>query len=263
MSIKLMSLAWDLQGMNASNKLLLLAMCDWANDSGFCYPSMKSVAHRTCISKRQCQRIMSELIEGGLIAIVGNERGGIASRKYQLNVAALRGPGSIVAGDNLSPLASVSLPPVPQTTVAGDTHVTRTTTNHQVEPSLQRRDLSELDWSSLSNLRDEDRVVVVTLIQEVEHSLHQDLLDELAGAQRAKAIKGQWPAWLQGVARRARLGGFVANHALAIQGDRRRRISEADAAEKRRITSERLNCPEARARSNAAMAAAVAALAKL
>ena len=60
-----MTLAWDLK-LQPTIKLVLLAMCDWSNDAGLCYPSIPTVARKTCISTRHCQRIMSELIDTGL-----------------------------------------------------------------------------------------------------------------------------------------------------------------------------------------------------
>lgn len=262
MSIKLMSQAWELQTMAASKKLLLLAMCDWANDVGLCFPSMSTIARRTCISKRQCQRIMNELIADNLIAVVANQGGGIGSRRYQINVKALHGVDSSGTGDKLSPVASTPPPPMTQTPVAGDTHVTRTVTNHHVEPSLLQERCSDLDWTFLPTLRNEERAVVVNLLSSVDQSLHQDLLDELAGARHVNAIKGQWPAWLRGVARYAQRGAFVPNHALAIRRDRQYRANDAEDAEKRRKKAELLKSPAAKAKSREAMAAAISELAR-
>lgn len=259
MSIRLMTLAWDLQ-LPATKKLVLLAMCDWANDSGFCFPSMATVARRTCISRRQCQRIMGELIFDALIAVVGNQQGGVGSRRYQINMAALREGASGSAGDKLSPLGNASPLPVTSLRNTDDMGVTRTNKNRQSDPPLHRGSGDSIDWTHLPQLRDADRVVVVDMINGLDVAQRQDIIDELAGALRAKAIKTQWPAWLRGVAQRARSGTFVPNHALAIQRDRQRVVREAADAERRRVEAERRKDPAVRARGLAAMAAAVAAM---
>ena len=259
MSIRLMSLAWDLQ-LPATKKLVLLAMCDWSNDSGFCFPSMATVARRTCISKRQCQRIMGELIASALIAVVANQQGGVGSRRYQINMNALR-ESAAGTGDKLTPAGDVASLPVTAVCKPGDTHVARTTKNRQSDPPLPQLSAQQLDWRYLSQLDAAERVVVVDLLNGLDASQHQAVIDELAGALRAKAIRGQWPAWLRGLVQRARSGTFAPSHALGIQRDRQRIARESSEAEKRRVEAERRSDPAVRAKGLEAMAAAVAALA--
>jgi DNA-binding IscR family transcriptional regulator len=91
MSIKLMVAAWR-ANISASEKLSLLAMCDWANDDGgSLYPSIARLAERLSCSTRQAQRVLHRLIDAGWIAVVGNEHGGKpgAVRHYQINVQKL------------------------------------------------------------------------------------------------------------------------------------------------------------------------------
>lgn len=256
MSIKLMNLAWDIK-MSPTMKLVLLALCDWANDSGFCFPGMLTLANKACISKRQCQRIMSELIAMTLVAVVGNQQGGMGSRKYQINVAGLREGNPSGGGDKLSPVVHASPAPVTAKGKSSDAGVARTKSNHQSDPPLQDN-LCSIDWSHLSELSEEERVVVVDMLGGVAESQRQAIADELAGALRAKAIKAQWPGWLRGVVRQALAGAFVSNHALAIQRDRQRMAREAEDAEKRRAEEKRRLDPEVRARGLAAMKAAIA-----
>ena len=260
MSIKLMTIAWDLQ-LPATKKLVLLALCDWANDAGFCFPSMATVARRTCISKRQCQRLMGELVTEGMITVVGNQQGGKGSRRYQINLVSLREHAAGGAGDKLSPVESMSPHPVTAARKTDDAGVIRTTMDRQSYPPLPRQPAQTLDWMYLSQFSTTERVVVVDLLRGLDASQHQDVIDELAGALRSKAIKGQWPAWLRGLVQRARGGAFIPSHALGIQRDRQRVAREASEAEKRRIEAERRNDPAARVRGLEAMAAAVAALA--
>ncbi len=258
-----MSQAWELR-LAPSTKLVLLALCDWSNDSGLCFPSVPTIARRTCISKRQCQRIMSDLATCGFIAVIANQQGGAQSRRYQINLRKLAGERPSDPGDNLSPVASVSSRPVTNVAGTDDAHVTRTTTDRHIDPPLQGDVPSTaLDWTFLTVLTDEDRVVVLKLLMKAEQQLHQDLLDELAGAHRAKTIRAQWPGWFRGLVDRASKGEFTPHHALTIRLDRRRRAREADDREKRRRDIERQNDPERRARGIEAMAAAFNACLKL
>lgn len=251
--------------MPASKKLVLLAMCDWANDMGLCFPSMSTVARKTCISKRQCQRIISELVAESLITVVANQLGGARPRRYQIHFRELCTSGSIDTGDKLSPAPITSCLPMTPASDTDDAHVTRTTTNHQVEPSLLHEQFEALDWTYLSALQNADRVVVVNLLKGLEQSMRQELLDELAGAKRANAIKGQWPAWLRGVVRHAHSGAFVPNHALHIRRDRQHRLAlaedEALRLDRQMLEAARRKDPAAHARNKDALATAIAELA--
>lgn len=252
-----MTLAWDLR-LQPTIKLVLLAMCDWANDAGTCFPSIPTVAYKTSISPRHCQRIMAVLIADGLISVVGNPEGGTGSRRYQVNMVALRESAQNGTGDKLSPVEPASPPLVTPASETDDASVAGTTTIRQSDPPLPARSSSTIDWNYLRQLSEEERVVVVDMLDGVAESQRQAIVDELAGALRAKAIKAQWPGWLRGVVRQAHAGAFVLNHALAIQRDRKRMTCEAEEAEKRRAEQSRRLDPEARARGLAAMKAAVA-----
>lgn len=251
-----MTLAWELP-LTPTVKLVLLALCDWANDAGICFPAVATVAQKASISKRHCQRIMADLTKVGLVAVVGNVQGGVGSRRYQIDEEALRGSAVTSTRDKLSPVAQASSSPMTKKPKSSDTGVARTKSNHQCDPPLQGTPYA-IDWSHLSQLSEEEQVVVVDMLDVVAESQHQGIVDELAGALRAKAIKAQWPGWLRGVVRQARAGAFVPNHALAIQRDRQRMAREAEEVEKRRVEEKRRLDPEARARGLAAMNAAIA-----
>lgn len=52
MSIALMTTAWTLTGLSSTQKLVLLSLADNANDQGECYPSIRQMVSRTCLSER-------------------------------------------------------------------------------------------------------------------------------------------------------------------------------------------------------------------
>lgn len=257
MSIRMIALAWELQ-LPSTKKLVLLALCDWSNDLGFCFPSIASVARRSGISKRQCQRIMAELIDDGLVTVAGNLHGGARSRRYQLNLSALREGGSTGIGDKLTPVTKVVSTPVTMVGKTGDMDVIRTANNRHLYPPLHSRSGHELDWTYLPSFTTAEKVVVVDILNGIDAAQHQNVIDELAGALRAMVIKGPWPAWLRGLATNARAEAFIIHHGLAIQHDRQREAEEAADAEARRIATERLCDPAVRAGGFKAMNAAAA-----
>lgn len=107
------------------------------------------------------------------------------------------------------------------------------TNKHYQEEEKTTTTAIALNWDALPQLSAEQQVVVVDQMKGLAVDRQQIVLDELAGALRAKAIKGQWPGWLHGVVRKATEGNFQPNHALAIQAERKQRIKAREIAEKR------------------------------
>ncbi len=91
MSIEIMNSAWQFD-RGGSEKLVLLAMANWADDDGNCYPSIAAIAHRACLSEVQARRVVHGLISDGYITVTGNHNGGrnSESRKYRINVSKLQ-----------------------------------------------------------------------------------------------------------------------------------------------------------------------------
>lgn len=247
-------LAWKLE-MPSAKKLIFLALCDWADQHGICFPSVDAIARRGGVKERQCQRLLKELRKEGLVSVVGNEAGGARSRTYRVNLLALRKRFADDTGVKLSPVSCVTPLPVTSVRRSPVVEVTRTTSStHQHEPPLPLEDaVAALDWSSLPQVDVAQREVVVNLLIGVDGACHQDLVDELAGALRAKAIHGQWPAWFRGLTQRARQGAFIPAQALAIRRDRERVEREAREAATRRTEAARRSDPAVLARSQAAL----------
>lgn len=64
MSVRVMSLVWSLD-LPDSQKIVLLALADSANDEGHCWPSMASLAKKCSKSERTIQGVIKELVEAG------------------------------------------------------------------------------------------------------------------------------------------------------------------------------------------------------
>lgn len=67
MSIRLMTAVWEREDLSATHKLVLLALADWANDEGLCWPSINRLSIKTSMAGRSIQRLIRQLEEMGFI----------------------------------------------------------------------------------------------------------------------------------------------------------------------------------------------------
>lgn len=147
MSIKVMVKVWDCPDVGGGSELLaMLALADWSDDDGRCWPSMASIAKKIRLQPRQAQRVVHQLIEDGFLSVTGNKNGGAPgmSRQYRINIAKLTG----VMGD----ARRVSWET--QTGVVGDT---QTVIEPSIEPSRNispsadaQGNLSLPDWLNVA-----------------------------------------------------------------------------------------------------------------
>ncbi len=76
MSIKVMTRIWEHAQHKGSALLLLLALADYANEEGICWPSIETLAAKIRMSERQTQRMLRDLIvRGDVYAQAGRGRG--------------------------------------------------------------------------------------------------------------------------------------------------------------------------------------------
>jgi hypothetical protein len=66
MSIKIMSKVWQ-SDLDSGSKMVLLALADASNDSGVCYPSLRSLERKTSLTKRTVLSKLKLLEEKGLL----------------------------------------------------------------------------------------------------------------------------------------------------------------------------------------------------
>ena len=71
MSNRASNWAWQIEGVTATERLLLVSLADFAGPHGgdqhFCYPSQETLARRSCVSSRQVRTLLVRLEERGLI----------------------------------------------------------------------------------------------------------------------------------------------------------------------------------------------------
>jgi len=86
MSLRAMAAVWELNLPTQTEKLVLLALADHADDDGFCYPGRKYVARKCGITDRHVTRLFNHFQELGILEIneQHKDNGGQKSNLYRL-----------------------------------------------------------------------------------------------------------------------------------------------------------------------------------
>jgi hypothetical protein len=146
MSIELMTAVWKAGPDNITQRFVLLALADHANDHGYCWPSYEHVAMKCCLSRRTVIRVVKELEEAGWLtrqrrAESGKDMtNGFWLSKQRLGVTQdhPRGDTRSLRGDTRTPLGVTHDHP------GGDTRspvgVTHDHPNLHSESSMNRQD---------------------------------------------------------------------------------------------------------------------------
>lgn len=127
MSTIIMSACWPLQGMTPAQKSVLISLADNASDEGVCWPSVSTIAMRTCLSERSVQNAIKWLISAGVLVV--QERSG-RSTVYTLTPAAYAPPQELRGANNNTTPANNDVTPAafaPTPAAAAP----RTVNNHQ------------------------------------------------------------------------------------------------------------------------------------
>lgn len=67
MSVKCTVWAWGIKNLKGTQKLVLLALADTANDDGECWPGIERIADKCCISRSSLIQIITKLVDMRLI----------------------------------------------------------------------------------------------------------------------------------------------------------------------------------------------------
>lgn len=110
MSIALMTLAWK-SSLPAGQKMVLLALCDNANDQGECYPSVTMLAAKCSMGARTVQQHIADMEAN---QIVTREMRTGRSTVYHINPRKFCTPADFAPPQNLHPTPAESAPLPPQ-----------------------------------------------------------------------------------------------------------------------------------------------------
>ncbi|MGV2384386.1 MAG UNVERIFIED_CONTAM: helix-turn-helix domain-containing protein [Thermobifida fusca] len=90
MSIQHMQSVFDATGLTSSEKIVLLAYCNYTDPHGYCWPGIERIADMTGLSRRGVMKIRKQLIERGLLA-TASRMGSDGIRKTNITRVNLRG----------------------------------------------------------------------------------------------------------------------------------------------------------------------------
>lgn len=149
MSIKIMSQVWESGPEKQGHLLVMLALADYANDAGKCWPSIRSIAEKARMTERGVQKILRTLEDQGWVeTAVGNGRKGCS--EYTLNPERGSPPNEVhpERGDTKTPNDDAKTPnesaknPEPRSP-----EPLRTVKNRHLEPSYGSNDLFDRFWA--------------------------------------------------------------------------------------------------------------------
>lgn len=82
MSLRVMTVVWDESPRKGGELIVLLALADWANEDGVCWPSVAKLAERARMSERSVQKVLTRLKDAGEVEI---HYGGFISGRNRTN----------------------------------------------------------------------------------------------------------------------------------------------------------------------------------
>lgn len=216
-----MNWVWSLR-LRPSVKFVLLALADAADDNGVCWPSVPTIANKTCLEDRSVQRILTNVKRDGLLEIERRYRkdGTSTSNRYRLTMK--------IGGDKTPP------PPAPAncqvavtaTSPPGDTVATQTTS----EPSIESAPPQPLSCGGAEFIFPKQfspREVALSAKQltKLPPELAQEILDELAARMNAGAVRGSPLGYLRTLVSRAKEGTFSPEAGVRVAAAREREQS--------------------------------------
>lgn len=143
MSIQAVACAIALRGVSSTEKLLMIALANYADADMRCYPSHKTLAEDTCLSERTILSALKSLGERGLLKRAERRR---LDGSRSTDLITLYFAGEIVSPppETVSPHGKIDSQTKPQLTVIGGETVSPLTTfepstNHQIEEPSERR----------------------------------------------------------------------------------------------------------------------------
>lgn len=142
MSLRMMTMVWDEGPKDATMRLVLLAMADIADDNGVCWPSVATIAERSCMSDRNARRIIRKLEDEGWLATdVGRGRNSTSRYTIKKPDTAMSGqikPDKLSARTNRAEKPDTAMSKKPDTAMSAEP--SRTTIEPSEEPPKAPRD---------------------------------------------------------------------------------------------------------------------------
>ena len=234
MSLRASGWAWRARAGNA--KVVLLALADLADDSGYCFPSHDHLMKMCEISERTVRRMITLLVAAKLITIERrfNGNGSCTSNGYRLAIPDYpvnltgrvvkldRGRGSLVTPPMVTSDHVTTTEPVlyPKTT-------TSTTPTALPKPMVSDGGCSGSELCFPKTVTASERRTLANQVQALSHDEAQQVLDELAGRIASKRVRSP-VKYCAALIRSIRRGEFKPDVGSAI-ADRRKAEQQREA----------------------------------
>ena len=217
-----MNWAWG-QALPPTSKLILMALADAADDEGLCWPGVRTLATKCCVSGRTVQRTIKTFVAQGILIVEERRRpdGRQTSNNYFL---ALR-----QYPDNLSPQLRRSDGGGDTSDTGGMTQLSQGLGDIAMSPQEPPREFINKPQQPQAGggpatiiifprrLTVPERESILKMAGQIPFQDLQQLVDELASALMSeKTIRTTPLRWFQGVLRRYERGEFVATGAIEI-----------------------------------------------
>lgn len=218
MSVKIMGMVFEFYPVGGGEMLLALSLADFADDDGGrIFPSVSTLARKTRQSERSVQYQLRKMEQSGFIQVVERSRGGVVrgkkyrSNEYRINIGVLSNGAKTAPLNQRCNLA--------QSTVQSDASngAIAVAPNPPLELSLEPP-LPPLIFPSA--VTPEEKTVIGGLMGALPENAKQELLDELAGAIRANAIRRGCVPFIRGLVDAYRRGQFSLSLGVAVVASR-------------------------------------------
>jgi hypothetical protein len=236
MSLRVMSWAWSVQ-LAPTPKLVLMALADEADDTGFCFPSQRRLAAKCSITDRTVRRMLVELETKGYVTLERRHRadGSRTSNGYRLK--GTDPPDKLSWGEDTDVRGS-------RTTASrgSDIGVLRPTTYPLSNPTPQQGDVDAApggetereglagvvrDWEFPEGLSPGQIAALRDVLTGIEANCCQQILDELAGRMRVGVINNPI-RYCAALIERAKCGQFKPELGIRIAEARAARLQYAE-----------------------------------
>lgn len=209
MSIALMTQAWKMD-MPAGRKMVLLALCDNANDEGRCYPSVAVLMQKCSMGERTIQQHVAQMEADGILK--RDMRAG-RSTVYNIDPRSLCTPAESAPPQNLHPPPTKSAPPPPQNLRDTPADLAPITIKEPSKESSKKRQGARgtrlpADWILTNKFAKEALEIDPTWTPDEIRLIGDKFKDHWIAASGAKACKVDWMATWRNWCRNEKQMGF-------------------------------------------------------
>lgn len=193
MSVEAITWAWSVDGLTAPERLMLIALADYADDEWSCFPGQEKLATRVCVSKRTVIRLLQKLEAQGVIRRERRNRpdGSRTSDRFFL-----------IQGANLSPDIH-DVAKVTNDASQGDTRgKSKVTRMSPYEPSVEPSDKEPSEETS-DAFEEDARILCQDLIERIKRNGN-------------RAPSAPPAAWVAAASRLMRLDGYTLNQCQQV-----------------------------------------------